>query len=234
MHKVSIIIPVYNEYQTIEGFITKVQKLTEKNPSLCEYIIVDDYSTDGTTDTLKRLSKLKNIYLVTHGQNLGYGAALKTGITRAAGDVICIIDADNTYSPESIPELLPFIDRFDMVVGSRELSFSAFALTQKIAKSFMHLCLGIVFKQKIADINSGLRLIKKDILKRYLSFLPNSFSFTSSLTLIALLQRYKIKYVPVSYAKRTGQSKIRPFVFTINFIKSYWKISRLYLANRLR
>lgn len=225
MDKISIVVPVHNECYVIKDFINKLKKAIQKINILSECIVVDDGSNDGTADILK----MSGIRVLTHSKCLGYGAALKTGIDNANSDIICIIDADNTYAPDDIQELVKFIDKYDMVVGARiKNSARVFPFYQRIAKSFICSLLNIIFRQKILDINSGLRMIKKSIVEKYCFLLPNSFSFTASITLVMLLGNYRIKYVPINYFKRVGRPKVKLFKYTINFIKSYWRIIHSY------
>ena len=221
MRKLSVVIPVYNEQATINNFIAKLKEEIGKNNSIFECIFVDDSSDDKTQDILRD----NNVNLLSHSRRLGYGAALKTGIEKAQGDFICIIDADNTYSPSDILRLAQFTDDFDMIVGARvKCAEDLFPFYQNWAKGFICFLLKIIFKQKIIDINSGLRLIKKTALKKYLSILPDGFSFTASITLAMLIDKHKIKYIPVNYFRRLGRSKVEVLSYTINFIKSYWRI----------
>lgn len=220
--KYSIIIPVYNEQEAIMNFILNLKNTLQNINISAECIFVDDNSTDNTSKILQEISDIK---LITHSNNLGYGASIKTGIQRAGGDIICIIDCDNTYSPYEIQKLASFIDSYDMIIGARmNNNIYNFPFCQKMAKHCICLLLSLIFKQKILDINSGFRLMKKDIVKKYLPILPDGFSFTSSITLAMLLDNCKMKYVPVSYSKRIGKSKVNIFNYVINFIKSYYRI----------
>jgi len=221
MRKISIIVPTYNEKSTIETFIITLKKILKESYLTSELIVIDDHSDDGTTDILKKLK----LNLIIHDSNKGYGAALKTGVLNASYDSICIIDADNEFPPPEIIKLLPYCNKYAMVVGCRVgKSTKSFPIHQKFAKFFICLLLGIIFKQKIYDINSGLRLIKKDLIKKYLPILCNGFSFTSGITLAMLIDKQKIKYVPVNYNRRFGKSKIKTLNYTLNFIKNYFQI----------
>jgi glycosyltransferase involved in cell wall biosynthesis len=220
MHKLSVVVPVYNEEKAIGDFISNLKGAMEARNIVYECVVVDDHSNDGSPEILKKT----DVTLVTHNARLGYGAALKTGIDKASGDILCIIDADNQYEPSDILRLVQCIDSYDMVVGARVDAARNFPFYQRFAKGLVCFSLGLLFKQKIADINSGLRLMRKSIVKKYLSILPDAFSFTSSITLAMLLDNYRIKYVPIAYSKRVGKSKIKVFNYTINFVKSYWRI----------
>ena len=219
MHKLSLVVPVYNERGAIKAFIADLQGIMQKINVLSEVIAVDDCSDDGTADILKT----SDMKVLTHSEHLGYGAAIKTGIDKSDGDIICIIDADNTYKPDDIRELIKYIELYDMVVGAR-IKTRLFPFYQRIAKGLVCLLLSAIFRQNIPDINSGLRIIKKEIVEKYHPVLPNGFSFTASITLAMLLGGYRIKYVPVNYFRRVGKSKIDLLKYTINFIKNYWRI----------
>lgn len=224
--QLSIIIPVYNEELVVEKVVSEVLKYCRDS----EIIVIDDGSTDNTTNIIKEFN---NIKIIRHKENKGYGATLKTGIETATKDIIVIIDGDGSYFAKDIGLLIPNIEKFDMIVGARIKEVAReFPLYQKITKGFICSLLGAIFKQRILDINSGLRLIKRHIVEKYLSVLPDGFSFTSSITLAMLLDNRKIKYVPISYSNRTGESKVKLFNYTLNFIASYGRIIYCYIKNR--
>ncbi len=224
--KLAIIVPIYNEDRTIIPFIAELKKSMLKINDLSRCILVDDGSNDDTANLLKNtVNGSEQISLIRHPTNLGYGAALKTGIGQTNADLICVIDADDQYKSVDILSLIPFVQEYDMIVGARIAEAAKyFPWYQKLAKWLVCSILTFLFRQKIPDINSGLRIFRKDIAENYFSILPNGFSFTSSLTLAMLLDGYKINYVPIAYFKRTGKSKIKVFSFTFNFIKSYSRI----------
>ena len=113
---VSVIIPAYNEAGSIKDVVRKIRAALDPADYAYEIIVVDDGSTDGTAASLIG----QDVVILTHPENKGYGASLKTGIRSAKGDVIVITDADGTYPPEMIPRLLGGMDEgYDMVVGAR-------------------------------------------------------------------------------------------------------------------
>jgi glycosyltransferase involved in cell wall biosynthesis len=229
--KISIVVPVYNEEDAIAEF---VRNLRQAMDGTCEGIIVDDCSDDTTSAILDALAGKDAIRIVRHEDRRGYGAAIKTGVAHAAGEYLCIIDGDNTYSPGDIRALARHIGECDMVVGSRKKSAHLFPFRQKIAKGFICLALTLAFKQRIPDVNSGLRIMKKSVLRDYLPALCNGFSFTASITLTMLLDRRTVRFVPISYAKRRGKSKVRVSSYVISFIKSYCTIIGRHIRSRRR
>ena len=128
-----------------------------------EIIVVDDGSTDDTQKNVR----MTDVRLISHKENKGYGAALKTGIKAATYDNIITIDADGTYPSEAIPDLIENIDDYDMVVGARIGANVQIPLIRRPAKWFLKKLAEYLVGRKIPDLNSGLRLMKKlDIMKK--------------------------------------------------------------------
>lgn len=211
--KISIIIPAFNEEGGIEKTIAEVRKYLNQD---YELIVVNDGSEDNTGQILQKITDIK---VINHSRNCGYGAALKSGIKKSQGDYILIIDADGTYPAVSIPELIGQIGDFDMVVGARINAQSKIPFLRKPAKWFLNKLANYLTSTKIPDLNSGLRVIKKDVLTQFIRFLPDGFSFTTTITLALLTSGYQVKYVPIDYYKRIGKSKIKPIRDTLNFLQ---------------
>lgn len=211
--KTSIIIPAYNEERGIEKVIADVKKYLNQE---YEIIVVNDGSTDKTKQIIEKISEINTIH---HPENLGYGAALKSGIRQAQGKYVLIIDADGTYPIESISDLITHKGNYDMIVGARTGSKIQIPALRKPAKWFLGLLANYLTGVKIPDLNSGLRLMKTDVVKKFFYLLPNSFSFTVTITLALLTNNYQVKYLPINYYKRKGKSKISPIKDTIRFIQ---------------
>ena len=209
--QVSIVIPVYNEESEIGTVLDNLLISVKSQDMDYEIIIVDDASLDKTAEIIKKY----DVKLVQHERNKGYGAALKTGIHYAKYDIIAITDADGTYPVNKIPELVSFINDYDMVVGARK--FVHLPLIRRPAKWILNKYANYLVKDRIPDINSGLRVFKKNIYEKFRGILPPGFSFTTTITLAFLSNDYRVKYMPIDYFKRGGKSKIKPIRDTVNF-----------------
>jgi glycosyltransferase involved in cell wall biosynthesis len=149
--------------------------------------------------------------VLRHLSNRGYGASLKTGITAAKYDTICITDADGTYPAERIPVMLQGLKTADMVVGARTGQKVAIPLVRKPAKWVLNKLANYITASRIPDLNSGLRAFRRDAAVQYFHFLPDQFSFTTTITMAMHCDKYAVEYLPIDYAKRTGKSKIVPW-----------------------
>ncbi len=214
MKRVSIIIPAYNEGETIGGVLSEVKEVMEKSNWGYKLIVINDGSSDGTG----RIAEKKGARLISHPRNRGYGASLKTGIRNAKNDTILITDADGTYPAKEIPKLLKEMKDCDMVVGARTGEEVKMPFFRRPAKFFLNRLASYLSERKIPDINSGLRAFKKDIAQKYFHILPAKFSFTTTLTLAFLSDDYSVKYIPIDYRKRRGRSKIKPLRDTWGFL----------------
>lgn len=211
--QVSIVIPAYNEESRIGEVVGNLLKNINSWDIECEVIVVDDGSNDKTVEILKDY----DVKLVQHEYNKGYGAALKTGISFSQYDVIAISDADGSYPIEEIPNLVNFIDQYDMVVGARTGDYAKVSPTRHLVKWFLNKYANYLVKIKIPDLNSGLRIFRKDVYSEFKKLLPNGFSFTTTITLALLSNDYRVKYYPIKYFKRGGKSKFKPISDTVNF-----------------
>ena len=201
---VSLLIPAYNEEQSIVNTIENA-KLLFKNLKIKDFEII--VINDGSTDKTKEYASKTGVKIITHPQNLGYGFSLKNGIKNAKFQTIIITDADQTYPLDEVPKLYTEYKKgFDMVVGKRigykESIFKI--ILRKILKFVVEFAAG----RRIPDINSGLRIFKKDTIKEYLPHLCETFSFTTSATLAYMMNGKFVSYVPINYGKRKGKSKV--------------------------
>jgi len=210
---ISVVIPTHNEEKAIGTVLDELIEVLEGQAY--EIIVVDDGSTDNTA---KIAQEKDSVNVIQHPQNMGYGAAIKTGIKNATNDLILIIDGDGSYPVKAIPELLKEVEEYDMVVGARTGKEVKIQLYRRPAKWFLSKLANYLSETKILDLNSGMRIFRRKDLEKFFNILPNKFSFTTTMTLAYHTTGLLVKYVPINYYKRAGKSKIRPFKDGFNFI----------------
>ncbi len=213
--KISIIIPAFNEETAIAGVIKDIKENLIGSKYEYEIIVVDDASRDQTA----KIARKEGAEVIIHPQNKGYGATIKTGIKSSDGEFIAIIDADGSYAGKDLSNLAGRIQDNDMVIGARTKPGVKESLLRKIDKSFLTLLASYLVETRIPDLNSGLRIIRKDRLKEFFKILPNRFSFTATATIAFLNSNLRVSFVPIDYKKRQGKSKIKPIHDTLNFIQ---------------
>lgn len=209
----TIIVPAYNEATGIADVLDHITDVMGESVFQYELLVVNDGSTDDTAQAAQH----EGVKVITNPVNQGYGAALKTGIRHARYDTIVITDADGTYPNERIPELLSWMEDYDMVVGARVGKDVHIPLVRKPAKWFIRTLANTMTGAQIPDLNSGLRAFRKSLSMQFFPVLPNGFSFTSTITLAMFDNGYAVKYIPMDYRKRVGKSKIKPVRDTLNF-----------------
>jgi glycosyltransferase involved in cell wall biosynthesis len=203
---VSIIVPAFNEAEIIGQVLDTIMHQMSESGWQYEIIVMDDGSTDGTAQVVEA----KRVHLVRHDFNRGYGAALKTGIQHSRYPLVAIIDADGTYPTNALPQLLESMYEYDMVVGARTGQHVKVPFVRRPAKWFLTKLANYLGGCKIPDLNSGMRVFRRELAERFLGIFPDGFSFTTTITLAALTNGYRVKFIPINYYKRTGQSSIKP------------------------
>lgn len=206
--KLSIIIPVYNENNTIEDVINRTLKLSIKNK---EIIVVDDGSTDGTREILDKYRINNNnseLKIVMHDRNYGKGIAIQTGLKHTTGDIVCIQDADLEYNPDQIPKLLlEFINNpdIDAVFGSRFLKENPNIYKRYLwGNKFITFLINLFYSSKYTDSYTCYKLIKSNVLKK-LNLESKRFEVEAEISIKLAKMRYKIKELPIDYNPRTLQ-----------------------------
>jgi len=216
---ISVIVPVYNEEEGVENVMKAIKTVMDSTKQKYEIIAVNDGSHDRSPEILKGLGFVKT---VSHPKNKGYGAALKTGILNAIGEWIMITDADGTYPVEALPKLLEHMGVYDMVVGARTGQSVSIPASRRPAKYILSKFANYIAGDEIPDLNSGMRIFRKDLAIRFFHLFPSGFSFTSTITLASFCNDYHVKYVPINYSKRKGKSKMKAsdfFGFNKLFLK---------------
>jgi len=218
--RLSVIVPIYNEQLSVAETARTLESVAASIDGAAEVIFVDDGSDDGTAAELGSLEG--NCFrVVRHEENLGYGAALKTGLREARAELVAITDADGTCPAARLPELLQEMEAAgaDMIVGARVGPEAKVPLVRRPAKWLLNLLANALAGKRIPDLNSGLRIMKRGAVERFLNILPDGFSFTTTITLAMLTKGYRVRFTPIDYHPRKGRSKIRPLRDTLNFIQ---------------
>ncbi len=216
---VSVILPCFNEQASIAHTLEVVDAAMATLASY-ELIVVNDGSLDGSAAVLEAMQpRFPKLRIVTHERNRGYGAALKTGTRRARGEFIAITDADGTYPNERLAELVRLCSDMDMVVGARTGPNVTYSRLRAFPKWFLRLWVSWIARRRVPDINSGMRVFRRDVVTKFFGILPDTFSFTITITLAMLTTSHIVEFVPINYAARVGNSKIKPIRDTARFIK---------------
>ena len=203
----SIVVPAFNEESGVPLVVAELREILLQHEIRGEIIVVDDGSTDATA----RAAAAAGARVIRHRSNRGYGAALKTGIAAAAHDIVAITDADGTYPAEDIPNLLRELERADMVVGARAGRDVQIPLIRRPAKWALNHLANYLSNARIPDLNSGLRVFRRDVVMQYFPLLPDQFSWTTTITLAMHCDKYAVSYLPINYRERKGRSKIMPW-----------------------
>ncbi len=200
--QLTICIPVFNEEKAIKKVITELKSLFIES----EIIVVDDGSNDNTFDII---SNIPDIKIIRNYKNMGYGYSLKRAIKVANGEYVAWFDGDGQHNPEDLKKMYEEMikNNYDVVIGSRRKcshKVKRRILGKFILKFFAQLIVG----QKIPDLNSGLRIFKKEIILKYLHLLPDGFSASSTSTVLMHKKGYYIKYADIKTNQRKGKSSV--------------------------
>ena len=222
---VSVIIPAYNEAESIGAVVDGVRALY---PDF-EIIVIDDGSSDRTAEAA--LAAGAKVY--AHPYNIGNGAAVKSGIRVAEGEFLVLMDADGQHNPSEIGKLLAELPAYDMVVGARNHSGQA-SLGRAVGNRIYSWFASYVAKFPIQDLTSGFRAIKADLAKSFLYLLPNTYSYPTTITLGVLRSGRTLKYVPIEVkARKRGSSQIKLVKDGARFFMIIVRICTLYSPMRV-
>ncbi len=201
---ITVIIPAFNES---EGIAATLHELIEfYKDSSWKLMIVDDGSTDSTKEICERFSP--RVGMISHPYNKGYGAALKTGIRHADTEYIAFYDSDGQHNPSDLMALCNNIGNSDMIVGKRGKD-SHQDWVRKPGKWVLSKVSNYITGRKIPDLNSGLRVIKKNVILSMLHLFPDGFSFSTTSTIAFMNMGFSVVYHPIVVKKRTGKSTVK-------------------------
>ncbi|WP_417530910.1 glycosyltransferase family 2 protein [Marinobacter lipolyticus] len=224
-YSVSIVIPAKNEAQSVGQLIKQIRD----GGWASEILLVDDGSTDGTG----AIAQEQGAVVIRHPYSKGNGAAIKTGARSASGDVLVFMDADGQHQPTDIPRLLTRLsDGYDMVVGARA-SHGQANLGRGLANTFYNLLASYMTGQKVKDLTSGFRVVKRDLFLRFVNLLPNGFSYPTTSTMAFFRAGYSVAYEPIDVLSRKGKSHINPIKDGVRFLLIIFKVGSLYSPLKL-
>jgi glycosyltransferase involved in cell wall biosynthesis len=217
---VSVVLPIYNEKGHLREEIDRITKALDASPYTFEIVVVDDGSDDGSAD---ELDDIQGIRLIRHRTNRGSGAARRTGTTAARGRIVVWTDVDMTYPNDLIPDLVAETYDCDHVVGARRTEEGTKRVFRVPAKWFIRWLASYLTETKIPDLNSGLRAFRRDVAMQYVHQLPAGFSCVTTITMSFLSNGYTVKFVPIDYFPRAGESKFH-----------WWRDTKRYLLQVVR
>ena len=199
----TVIIPAYNEAKGIRQ--TVIDLGTSARKFNWTILVINDGSTDNTVNELRDIPDLT---IINHPYNKGYGASLKTGINYAETDLVALYDADGQHRPEDLERLYKGLGDYDMIIGERGKD-SHHDRMRKPGKWILSKTANFLTGRKIPDLNSGLRIIRKDIIKKLLHLFPDGFSFSTTSTIAFINMGYNVGYIPIKVNRRKGKSSVK-------------------------
>jgi glycosyltransferase involved in cell wall biosynthesis len=211
----SILVPAWNEEAGLRKTLEELWAVVSTLGREVEIVVIDDGSTDGTA----AVAEAAGARVVRHPVNRGYGASLRTGITQSRHPLIAIADADGTYPVSALVDLVRAMDGADMAVGARTGANVRIPWARRPAKWFLTHLASYLCGHAIPDLNSGLRVFRRELVTRFLGILPDGFSFTTTITIAALTNGYRVHFHPIDYRRRIGTSAIRPLRDSFNFLQ---------------
>ncbi|MFL6240024.1 MAG: glycosyltransferase family 2 protein [Actinomycetes bacterium] len=210
---VTIVLPVFNEAGHIEAEISRIAAAMDASGFSYDLDVYDDASTDGTREVLARLAESRRfprLRYVARQRNSGPGTVRRLGTQQARGELVAWTDADMSYPNERLPEFITLLRNergIDQVVGARTSEAGSYRVLRVPTKWVIRRIASYLTAATIPDLNSGMRVFRRDVAQPYLRLLPAGFSCVSTLTLSFLANGHEIRYVPIDYSSRAGRSK---------------------------
>ena len=221
---ISIILPAKNEASSLKELLP----LLKQQYPTAEIIVVDDGSNDDTYAICQSFA----IKILRHPYSMGNGAAIKTGVRAATGDILVFMDADGQHDPKDIPRLLEKMASYEMVVGARQADTHA-SLQRRLANSLYNRLASFMTGYRIEDLTSGLRAARARHFRKFLYLLPNGFSYPTTCTMAFFRSGFPVTYVKIQAKQREGKSHIRLITDGLRFLIIILKIGVLFSPMRL-
>lgn len=212
-------LPVFNEVEAIRATITGVRDVANSMNLTYEIVAVDDGSDDGTSEILAELvSELaEKLRVIRHPYNRGNGAAVKTAIRSARGEVLVLMDADGQHDPTDIPRLYENVGPYDLVVGARTRKTKGY-WPRRIANLVFDALASYLTDFPVKDLTSGFRAVKTDVMLSLIHLLPNKFSYPTTSTMAFIKAGHAVNFLTVEAFPREGKSKVRPVRDGLRFL----------------
>ena len=193
--KLSVVMPAHNEAGRVGALVEAVRRHYPE----AEILVVDDASSDDTVQE----AEAAGATVIRHPYNKGNGAAVKTGLRRARGEIVVLMDADGQHKPEDIPRLLEPLEAYDLVVGARDPASQSSRL-RRLGNSAFNRLATYLTGRPIPDLTSGFRAARRGPLREFLHLLPNGYSYPTTITLSFLKAGYSVNFVPIESGRRQG------------------------------
>jgi glycosyltransferase involved in cell wall biosynthesis len=221
---VSIVIPAYNEADAVGGVVSALSAAGGWH----EIIVVDDGSADATAARAADAGAT----VVRHPYNKGNGAAVKSGIRRATGEFVLIIDGDGQHQASDAGRLIARLGEYDLVIGARPAATQA-NLARRVGNGALNRLASYLTGRAIPDLTSGFRAARRRYLQEFIHLLPNGFSTPTTTTLAFIKAGYNVTFEPIDARQRVGQSKIRLARDGAKFLMIIFKIVTLFSPFRI-
>jgi glycosyltransferase involved in cell wall biosynthesis len=210
---VTVVLPCYNEQDHVLLEIARITEALDASEFSYELLVIDDASTDNTLEVLRKAQEnYPHMRLEPFQRNGGTGTARRIGTQIAYGEIVVWTDADMSYPNERIPEMVRILKenpRIDQVVGARTTEEGTHKILRVPAKWVIRKIAERLINQKIPDLNSGMRAMRREVARPYLRLLPPGFSCVTTITMAFLANQHDIYYMPIDYSKRAGKSKFK-------------------------
>jgi glycosyltransferase involved in cell wall biosynthesis len=219
----TVVIPAYNE----EGAIGDVvRELVEKAADV-KVLVIDDGSEDGTGG----VAEAAGAFVIRHKRNRGYGASIKTGIRAANTTFVAMYDGDGQHRPEDLLRLYQAAQKHDVVIGARDKT-SYQMVSRRPGKWVLARTANTLVGRNIPDLNSGLRVMRRSIVLRYLHLLPDGFSASTTTTVCVLQRGYDVEFLPITTRERVGKSTVKQFRDGMNTVHLIMRLIMLFNPTR--
>ena len=229
--RLSVLLPSYNEESAIRGVLEEIVTALASLPMPYEILVVDDASTDRTAERAEEFAQSCDgcvVKVIRRPERRGAGAARKTGIRHARGEIVVMLDADGSYPANAILELLRYFPAYDQVNGARTSEQGTLPWLRRPAKWLIRKLACYLTGHAIPDLNTGLKAFKREEMLRWLWVVPDGFSCVTTMTLAFLTNGYAVKYVPAAYRPRIGHSKFHPIKDTAAYVNTVLRMVLLF------